>query len=126
MQKKNFDIQYVLDKLNLTIEELDELSDTGPVIDVKSYLVERKKSNIHGYGMFAKRKILKNDFIGMASIDNTYKTYLGRYTNHSANPNIAFLYTQSNDLLAKALQDILEGEELFLDYTSHFINPEYL
>ena len=126
MQKKNFDIQYVLDKLNLTIEELDELSDTGPVIDVKSYLVERKKSNIHGYGMFAKRKILKNDFIGMASIDNTYKTYLGRYTNHSANPNITFLYTQSNDLLAKALQDILEGEELFLDYTSHFINPEYL
>ncbi len=126
MQKKNFDIQYVLDKLNLTIEELDELSDTGPVIDVKSYLTERKKSNIHGYGMFAKRKILKNDFIGMASIDNTYKTYLGRYTNHSANPNIGFLYNQSNDLLVKALQDILEGEELFLDYTSHFINPEYL
>ena len=126
MQKKNFDIQYVLDKLNLTLEELDKLSDTGPVIDVKSYLTERRKSNIHGYGMFAKRKILKNDFIGMASIDNTYKTYLGRYTNHSANPNIAFLYNQSNDLLVKALRDIEAGEELFLDYTSHFLNPQYL
>ena len=126
MQKNNFDIQYVLDKLNLTLEELDKLSDTGPVIDVKSYITERKKSNIHGYGMFAKTKILKNDLIGMASIDNTYKTYLGRYTNHSANPNISFLYNQSNDLLAKALQDIEAGEQLFLDYTSHFLNPQYL
>ena len=71
MQKKNFDIQYVLDKLNLTIEELNKLSDTGPVIDIKSYLAERKKSNIHGYGMFAKNKILKGNLIGMASIDNT-------------------------------------------------------
>ncbi len=126
MQKKSFDIQYVLDKLNLTIEELDTLSDTGPVIDVKSYLAERKKSNIHGDGMFAKTKILKGNFIGMASVDNTYKTYLGRYTNHSSNPNIAFIYNESNDLLAKALKDIQEGEELFLDYTSHFLTPKWL
>ena len=42
MQKKNFDIQYVLDKLNLTLEELDKLSDTGPVIDVKSHVKSSK------------------------------------------------------------------------------------
>ena len=39
MLKNKFDIQYVLDKLNLSIEDLDSLSETGPVIDVKSSFV---------------------------------------------------------------------------------------
>jgi SET domain-containing protein len=125
MLKNKFDIQYVLDKLNISIEDLDSLSETGPVIDVKSSFVERKKSIIHGYGMFAKENIPKGNIIGMASIDNTYKTYLGRYTNHSSSPNIYFLYTRTNDIVVQAMKDIQKGEELFLDYTCHFLNPEY-
>ena len=125
MLKNKFDIQYVLDKLNLSIEDLDSLSETGPVIEMKSFFVERKKSIIHGYGMFAKNTIPKSNIIGMASINNTYKTYLGRYTNHSSSPNISFLYTKTNDIVVQALQDIEKGEELFLDYTCHLLSPEY-
>lgn len=125
-QKNKFDIQPVLDALNITIEELDELSNTGPVIRMKSHTAYCKQSEVHGYGMFAKKDIAKDEIIGMASVDNKYKTYLGRYTNHSNYPNICFLYNETNDLVAKATQAITKGEELFLNYSLHIISPEKL
>lgn len=48
-----------------------------------------------------------------------------QYTNHSSSPNIPFLYTRTNDIVVQALKDIQKGEELFLDYTCRFLNPEY-
>ena len=120
-QKNKFDIQPVLDALNITIEELDELSNTGPVIRMKSHTAYCKQSEVHGYGMFAKKEIAKDGYD-----TNKYTTYLGRYTNHSNYPNICFLYNETNDLVAKATQAITKGEELFLNYSLHIISPEKL
>lgn len=125
-QKNKFDIQPALDALNITIEELDELSETGSVVRINYESVYCKQSDVHGYGMFAKKDIAKGEIIGMASIDNKYKTYLGRYTNHSNYPNICFLYNETNDLVAKATQAISKEEELFLNYSLHIISPEKL
>jgi len=125
-QKNKFDIQPALDALNITIEELNELSETGSVVRINYESVYCKQSKVHGYGMFAKKDIAENEIIGLASVDNKYKTYIGRYTNHSNHPNICFLYNETNDLVAKATQVILKGQEIFLNYSLHILYPEKL
>ena len=126
MKTNPYDIEFVYNELGCTKEQLEELTRKGPVIEIKSDFVKREMSSIHGYGMFAKKDIEKNQYIGMASIDNKYKTYLGRYVNHSRRANIKFIFTDTGDLITKAIKEIKRGEELFVDYTNHFLTPEYL
>ncbi len=125
MSSKN-DINVPLKKLGITIDEMNKLTEMGEVVKLDSMFFEKKKSKIHGYGIFALTTIRTQSLFGMASIDNKYKTYLGRYVNHSNEPNIKFIYTSSNDLAAVAIKDIQKGEEILVDYASHFLNPEFL
>jgi len=126
MKTNPYDIEFVYNELGCTREQLEELTLTGSVIEIKSDFFKRGMSDIHGYGMFAKKDIEKNQYIGMASIDNKYKTYLGRYVNHSRRPNIKFIFTDTGDLITKSIKEIKTGEELFVDYTNQFLTPEYL
>ena len=43
----------MLDDLKLSEQDLEEISKTGEVVKFKTLTVKRKKSKIHGYGMFA-------------------------------------------------------------------------
>ena len=53
-----------------------------------------KDSNIDGLGLFSKTKIEKNSFIGVTHVknidfqDNYIRTPLGGFYNHSKNPNV--------------------------------------
>lgn len=77
-------------------------------------------SPIHGKGVFATAEIEPDDCIGAARIKDGI-TPIGRYLNHSDNPNTA-LHTMGDDLYLFALRDIPGyrggelGEELLIDY----------
>ncbi len=80
-----------------------------------------KDSKIDGLGLFSKTKIQKNSFIGISHVkhdnfqDMYIRTPLGGFYNHSKNPNVAKL---SSDSLPKYDfgQNIEEKVKEFLEY----------
>lgn len=75
-------------------------------------------SKIHGTGIFSTVSFKTGQFIGSARL-NKKRTPMGRYTNHSSNPNVAFKKVCSDsdgDLVVIAVRDIYENDELFVDY----------
>ena len=81
------EIEYALRDLGLTMEQLEYLTEQGEVLEFQIDRVEKRQSDIHGYGMFAIEDIPAQTLIGLGSVNYKYKTLLGRYTNHSINPN---------------------------------------
>ena len=126
LTERDTNLQVALDKLELTIDDMWEMTNKGDVLDVDFPSAVRKESKVHGYGMFATQDIEQGDVIGAGLVDGTHKTFLGRYTNHANTPNIKFLYINSDNAVAIAVEDIAGGEELFVDYPSHILNPELL
>lgn len=120
------EIEYALRDLGLTMEQLEYLTEQGEVLEFQIDRVEKRQSDIHGYGMFATEDIPSQTLIGLGSVNYKYKTLLGRYTNHSINPNCLFVYLANNDVVMMSLRDILSGEELLIDYRDHLLNPQYL
>ena len=73
--------------------------------------VEFCDSPIHGKGLCAAKPLKARDLVGPARLDGK-RTPLGRYLNHSTNPNIEYVPIENGDLLAYTLRDIATGEEL--------------
>ena len=80
-----------------------------------------KKSNLHGYGVFAEADISKDFDFGVTHVsDNRFpdgyiRTALGSYVNHSNEPNIIGVqHADSYKMIAK--RAIKRGEELTVDY----------
>lgn len=90
-----------------------------------------KKSDIHGFGLFAKKKIRKGSVLGTCKVkprrkksDSLYTLWIQdeqqrvdvrgklKYINHSKSPNVAYY----DDLTVVALKKIFPGEELVHDY----------
>ena len=69
---------------------------------------------------------MKNDIIGVGSIDTEYKTILGRYTNHSDDNNARFYHLKNNDVVMVAERDIAENSEILINYRDHVLNKIYL
>ena len=109
----------MLKDFNITKEDLETITKTGEVLEFYSKLYEKRKSNIHGYGVFAKRNISKGDVIGLGTIDVYYKTALGRYTNHSDKNNAKFYFLHNNDMIMVAEEDIIIGSEILINYRHH-------
>jgi SET domain-containing protein len=87
-------------------------------------LFYKKKSQIHGYGLFAKNIILENKIIGVAFYktnntkitDKDYKyTYIGRWVNHSINNNVN-IKIQENQFYYYAIRNIYIDEEILMNY----------
>ena len=112
----------VLKKLNMTQEDMDDLTRKGQVIEYKTNMYYTGPSEVHGEGVFALRDILQHEIIGLGTIDNIHKTILGRYTNHSSQPNANFYMLRNSDLVLIALENIPSDEEIFCDY-SHHLRP---
>ena len=120
---------------NFTTEDVDfymnDMLDTpehnkiaGKVIDIENDIYFKQKSSIHGYGIFAKKDINKNDIIGVAlrfENNEKYRSYIGRFTNHSNSKNIIFKELDSGDVIAVCIKNIKEGEEILVDYRDHFL-----
>jgi len=116
----------MLKDLNITKEQLNTITHSGNVIEFKSDHYYKDKSEIDGCGVFALKNISKGDIIGVGSIDNKYKTTLGRYTNHHDNNNARFYHLRNNDVVLVAEMDILKSTEILIDYRDHVLNKIYL
>lgn len=75
--------------------------------------IKLKKSHIHGIGCFTTKFYSKDSLIGKV-LNNNYKTELGRYVNHSSNPNV---YFKDNKFFA--LKNIKENTELLVNYITN-------
>lgn len=78
------------------------------------YEVELFDSPIHGKGMFSCKEFKEGELIAPGRL-NGLRTPIGRYTNHSANPNSVMRMDESGDVHLYALRDI-NLEELTTDY----------
>ena len=116
----------MLRDLNITKEQLNNITLSGEVLEFKSDSYYKDNSDIYNIGVFALKDILKNDIIGIGSIDNKYKTILGRYTNHSDDNNARFYHLKNNDVIMVAEKDIVKDSEILINYRDHILNKIYL
>ena len=127
----NKDWSKLLDENNVKYEDLKKILNSdefkrsaGNVIGIKTDMYIKRKSSIHGFGIFAKKDINKNDIIGIAGgLKNNkhYRSYLGRFTNHSNSKNIIFKELDSGDVIAVCIKNIKKDEEILVDYRDHFL-----
>ena len=116
----------MLKDLNTTKEQLNTITRSGNVIEFKSDYYYKDKSEIDGCGVFALKNINKGNIIGIGSIDNKYKTILGRFTNHSDCNNARFYHLKNNDVVMVAEKDIEKSTEILINYRDHVLNKIYL
>jgi hypothetical protein len=83
-------------------------------IDVEIPGISLRPSRIHGTGVFAEDAFSASDRIGMARV-NGMRTQVGRYTNHSVNPN-AKMKLDGDDIYLEAIRDIQSGDEITTNY----------
>ena len=96
--------------LNLTEEEFLFEINKYPIVYCYTNTIEVKESNIEGVGCFSKIIYISNQLIG-EGLHGEFKTELGRYINHSDEPNI---YLKDGKFIA--LKKIIPGEELLVNY----------
>lgn len=72
-------------------------------------------SEIEGNGLFTSKDIKQGEIIGEARIDG-HRTPLGRYVNHSNEPNAEFVKLENGDMQTRAIRDIMKGTEITQDY----------
>tara|TARA_R100001082_G_scaffold92137_1_gene58772 strand:+ start:19 stop:450 length:432 start_codon:yes stop_codon:yes gene_type:complete len=108
-----------LNEIGLTEEQAWILINMDNVIEVEHFNYHKEKSNIHNIGVFASKNIKKGEVIGDVTIDNYYRTVLGRWVNHSKDKNAKFYNKKDNNLVAIAEKDILRNEEILIDYRDH-------
>ena len=116
----------MLKDLNTSIEQLDKITKTGEILEFSSNNYYKSNSSIHGKGVFASKNLVKRSIIGIGSIDNKYKTTLGRFTNHSDINNARFYYLANNDVILVAEEDIIKDKEILVNYRDHILNKIYL
>ena len=95
----------------------------GKVINIKNKIYYKAQSNVHGQGIFAAKNIKKGDRIGIvAGLKNKikYRSYLGRFVNHSNLKNTVFEGFNSREVIAMCIEDINVGEEILVDYRDHW------
>ena len=90
-------------------------SDMVPMPEYDSVVVEIRESAIHGQGVFAKVAACENILLAHARIGSK-RTPVGRYTNHSQNPNARMVPTKDGDIDLVSMQMILPGDEITTDY----------
>jgi len=100
-------------------KETEDETDQVP-IPAGDYKFLISNSNIEGKGVFASASIDPGEIIGPANVDGK-RTPLGRYCNHSMQPN-AKMIRIGNDIFLAAISEIpgcrggLNGEEITTDY----------
>ena len=93
----------------------------GDIVDLKSDIYFKDKSDIHGFGIFAKKDINKNDMIGLGIgySNKKYRSYIGRFANHSNLKNAVFKKFDNGNVFALCVENIRSGEEILFDYRDH-------
>lgn len=77
--------------------------------------VKVQESKIHGLGLFADQEFNEGDMIGLAHYNGVPSEIIGKYHNHSDNPNAHSVVIGNKRYLA-ALRPLRKGEEITVDY----------
>jgi hypothetical protein len=119
------DFKKTIEELGFSEEEVSivsmEKSDQIDFQQESGSKVSLRKSPIHGTGVFANFSIGEFEVVGPARIAGK-RTPIGRYANHSANPNSFFVNNDSGDIYLMALRNVNgcaggdSGEEITVDY----------
>tara|TARA_R110000764_G_scaffold224995_2_gene314346 strand:+ start:1022 stop:1399 length:378 start_codon:yes stop_codon:yes gene_type:complete len=117
------DFELFLKEISMTEDQLIEWmveADKAHLIENTSDKYHKDKSPIQGVGLFASADIISGEYVGIVSFENKRST-LGRYVNHSGNPNIKFVpfndpLFPSVNLICNAIRDINKNEELLVNY----------
>jgi hypothetical protein len=119
------DFKNVIASFGMTEELVHAISvDESDLIDMPVGQGEKimlRPSPIHGTGVFASSPIEPFEVIGPALL-NGHRTPIGRYANHSSDPNSFFVKNDNGDIYMMALKRIsgcrggFDGEEITLDY----------
>jgi len=119
------DYEKYIEQIGLTEDQVQLLVNLDNVIELDSDNYYKAKSNIHGLGIFASRKIKSGEVIGDVFANN-YRTPLGRWVNHCKNKNARF-YRVNNNLIAIAQKNINKDQEILVDYRDHTLNdPNFI
>jgi SET domain-containing protein len=100
------------DVIRAQVTNENDCCDFPPEFKGRTY---RDKSAIDGIGLFAKKEYKNGELIGPARLAGL-RTDLGRYSNHSADPN-AMMQMVGNDLYVVACREIKENEEITTNYS---------
>tara|TARA_R110001592_G_scaffold269782_1_gene536122 strand:- start:476 stop:847 length:372 start_codon:yes stop_codon:yes gene_type:complete len=112
--------------LEITQDQMDVVVESLNVINVKTTKYYKDNSKIHGEGIFATNSMVVGSIIGLGSIDEVNKTFLGRYTNHSDNANAMFYYMANGDVVMISEKYINKGEEILINYRDHTLRKIHL
>ena len=117
---KEFDVS------NKNVLDWMEIMDIDNLIEIKSNKYYKSKSKIQGFGLFASKKFIKGEYIGIVTL-NKKRTTLARFTNHSDFPNIEFDFYFNKDYteiqaVAYALKTIKKHKELLVNYRHKKLN----
>ena len=111
------DYQQLLDSIGLTEDDVQAVMTSTyaeGLLDVPLDKVEVRDSLIAGCGVYATRNITAHETIALGA-SGLRGTAAARYTNHSPDPN-AIAQQQGMERYFVALQGILEGEEITVNY----------
>lgn len=115
-QRDRLDFERFRASLGWTQEQMDSVvkieHDLMPM--PAGFDVEVRDSALHGKGLFALRRFVANEVVCPGRLDGK-RTPAGRYTNHSAAPNVTPI-KRGDDIHAMAIRAIEKGEEILVDY----------
>ena len=120
------DYELMLKDINVSKKQMNLITNSDNLIETVSTFYKKQKSNIHGIGVFASKNLIKDEFIGIAGLNNLFKTTLGRWINHSNKNNARFFFTKNLDVLVFATKNIKINTEIVANYRDHILNPKII
>lgn len=133
IEKGRVDLQAEIDKQDFkkaieelgfdeqTVKEQSENKDDMIEMPYGEYKFKIGDSKRDGKGIFATSSFTDNEVIGFARIKGK-RTILGRFTNHSKDPNAHFIQTRMGDIILVSFKKINgctggnDGDEITVDY----------
>ena len=106
-----------LSEYGLTALEVRTMSESDNRIPMPpgNYKFKVDASWIEGWGVFASGDILPGEIIAPARISGL-RTTVGRFTNHSVEPNALMVLQEDGDLDLVAIYSLTPGQEITIDY----------
>lgn len=123
----NSDFYKLLKEYQVTeqwVHDYNTRMDIDHLVEIPSNLYYKAPSKIHGTGVFTKEDLHGGKFIGVVAMKNHVRTTLGRWVNHSKNPNAVFkIYDDPGHpnlyIVCTTLQHINKDTEITVNYRTH-------
>lgn len=106
----------LIDAMGMTEEEVTaQVQNEEDRADQFFDYLEVRDSYIHGVGLFSLVSFSQGEQVGPARISGK-RTEIGRYSNHSADPNAAMVPLDNGDIAMIAIRAIRAGDEITTNY----------